>query len=125
MSEKSKGVLIFATNTKEIDYIKIAKINAKLIKKYLGLPTTIVSGTKSSNKRRVDNEIVEWKNRHLQMGERPPVQEKCPELSRFDVLQCIALTNFKTEGWMESTRQLGVEALKTHCVFHMVCCHRT
>jgi len=62
VSEKSKGVLIFATNTKEIDYIKIAKINAKLIKKYLGLPTTIVSGTKSSNKRRVDNEIVEWQN---------------------------------------------------------------
>lgn len=62
MSEKSKGVLIFATNTKEIDYIKIAKINAKLIKKYLGLPTTIVSGTKSGNKRRVDNEIVEWQN---------------------------------------------------------------
>ena len=62
MSEKSRGVLIFATNTKEIDYVKIANINAKLIKRYLGLPTTIVSGSKSNNKRYLDGKVVEWQN---------------------------------------------------------------
>jgi hypothetical protein len=62
VSEKSRGVLIFATNTKEIDYVKIANINAKLIKRYLGLPTTIVSGSKSNNKRYLDGKVVEWQN---------------------------------------------------------------
>ena len=62
MLEKSRGVLIFATNTKEVDYVSIAEANRHLIKKYLGLPTTIVAGENTNNRRFVDGEIVEWHN---------------------------------------------------------------
>ena len=62
MSEKSKGVLLFATNTAETDYVGIAETNAKLIEKFLGLPTTIVQGHTTGNKRLVDGAVVEWNN---------------------------------------------------------------
>lgn len=42
-SGKSKGALIFANNTEEIDYVLIANRAADLIKKHLGIPTTIIS----------------------------------------------------------------------------------
>lgn len=62
MPGKSKGVLLFATNTAETDYVKIAELNAKLIKRFLDLPTTIVQGDRGSNKRLVDGAVVEWNN---------------------------------------------------------------
>jgi len=40
---KSKGALIFARNNAQIDYIKQAHYLAKRIKKYLDIPTTIVT----------------------------------------------------------------------------------
>jgi len=64
-SVKSRGVVMFATNTATTDYISIAEQNARLIKHYLGLPTTIVSATQSGNNQRFStdtNTFVEWKN---------------------------------------------------------------
>lgn len=43
MSNNNKGVLIFARNNAQIDYIKQAHFLAKRIKEYLDLPTTIVT----------------------------------------------------------------------------------
>ena len=43
MSKNKKGVLIFARNNAQIDYIKQAHFLAKRIKEYLDLPTTIVT----------------------------------------------------------------------------------
>src|SRR5574337_801431 len=39
----SKGVLLYAHNNPEIDYFKIACVNAKLIKYNLNVPITVVS----------------------------------------------------------------------------------
>lgn len=64
-SVKSKGVLIFATNTAETDYVGIAEQNARLIKHYMGLPTTIVSASDSGSNKRFSSDtgtFVEWKN---------------------------------------------------------------
>ncbi|MAV94130.1 MAG: hypothetical protein CMA31_00410 [Euryarchaeota archaeon] len=43
MSNNKKGVLIFARNNAQIDYVKQAHFLAKRIKQYLDLPTTIVT----------------------------------------------------------------------------------
>ena len=51
-SAKSKGVVIFASNTATIDYIAIAEQAARLVKKYLDLPTTIITDSVESNNRR-------------------------------------------------------------------------
>ena len=42
---KSKGVVLFAVNTDLVDYVKIAKQAARLIRHTLDLPTTIISDT--------------------------------------------------------------------------------
>jgi hypothetical protein len=64
-SEKSRGVVIFATNTAETDYIGIAQQNARLIERFMGLPTTIVSATDTGSNKRFSTDtgtFVEWKN---------------------------------------------------------------
>ena len=64
-SAKSKGVLIFATNTTETDYVGIAKQNARLVEYYMGLPTTIVSAKDTGSNKRFSVDtgtFVEWKN---------------------------------------------------------------
>lgn len=43
----SKGVLLFANNNSDIDYIKQACFCAKNIKKHLGIPVTLVTDSKS------------------------------------------------------------------------------
>jgi len=64
----SRGCLIFAYNNETIDYEKIALLNAKLIRKHLGVDTTIVTGNKETQNTRAfryhDNEIetVAWHN---------------------------------------------------------------
>jgi hypothetical protein len=52
-SEKSKGVVIFATNTATIDYLAIARHAEQLINHYLKLPVTIISNdtTTTTNQR--------------------------------------------------------------------------
>ena len=64
-SAKSKGVVIFATNTRETDYVAIAEQNARLVQHFLGLPTTIVSATDTGTNRRFSSDtgtFVEWNN---------------------------------------------------------------
>jgi hypothetical protein len=64
-SAKSRGAVIFATNTRETDYVAIAEQNARLIQHFLGLPTTIVGATDTGTNRRFSSDtgqFVEWKN---------------------------------------------------------------
>lgn len=64
-SAKSRGVVIFATNTATTDYIAIAEQNARLVNCYLGLPTTIISAKQdgANNRYSTDtNSFVEWRN---------------------------------------------------------------
>ena len=63
--EKSKGVLLFATNTESIDYLSIARRAERLINYYLNLPVTIVStDTQKKNQRySVDSgKFEQWNN---------------------------------------------------------------
>jgi len=62
--EKSKGVLLFATNTATIDYVAIAQRAERLINHYLQLPVTIVSGKpKANNRYNIDSNLIEqWNN---------------------------------------------------------------
>ena len=75
----SRGVLLFALNTNNVNYVKIADLNAQCISKYLKLPITLITDNESnpkfnyhqvirveqtqSNIRFLKNTgIVEWKN---------------------------------------------------------------
>ena len=79
--EKSRGVLLFAFNTKTVDYVSIADNSAKLITKNLNLPITLITDKNSTptfdynnilyidspthNYRILkDKGIVEWKNQN-------------------------------------------------------------
>jgi len=43
VSEKSKGVVVFASNTDKVDYLEIAARCARLVKHSLGLPITLIT----------------------------------------------------------------------------------
>lgn len=43
MLEKSKGVVIFASNTEQIDYLEIASRSARLVRHNLGLPVSLIT----------------------------------------------------------------------------------
>ena len=63
----SKGILFYAFNNELTDYEKIARWNAKRVKKYLGLPSTIITTDPISGGRRkmhpgVDKDKVTWYN---------------------------------------------------------------
>jgi hypothetical protein len=77
--EKSRGVVLFAFNSKTVDYVKIAQHSARLIKKSLNLPVTVVTDSvtdlsahfdsvinyesKTGNVRFTkDGKLHEWKN---------------------------------------------------------------
>jgi hypothetical protein len=47
-SDESKGVVLFAYNTEQINYVAIADANAQLITKYLNLPVTLITDEKST-----------------------------------------------------------------------------
>lgn len=64
-SVKSRGVVIFATNTVQTDYVGIAEQNARLVEHFMGLPTTIVSAKDTGDNKRFStdtNSFIEWKN---------------------------------------------------------------
>jgi hypothetical protein len=64
-SEKSKGVVLFATNTDTIDYEAIAHRASRLISHYLKLPVTIITNNiKSKNQRySIDSgQFEQWNN---------------------------------------------------------------
>lgn len=63
----TRGALIFAYNNESIDYQRIAQLNEKLIGKNLGVPTTIITGTKERTNARTfrygeESEVVSWHN---------------------------------------------------------------
>lgn len=58
VQEKSRGVLLFAFNTGDIDYVKIAERSAKLITHTLRLPVTIISD------RDITNTLINFKPGH-------------------------------------------------------------
>lgn len=76
--DESKGVLLFAFNTDKIDYVSIADANAKLIRKNLKLPVTLITDSNTSpsfnydhiitiennknNFRTIDQENQQWRN---------------------------------------------------------------
>ena len=63
--EKSKGVVLFASNTETVDYVKIAKQASRLIEYYLGLPVTILDAksTKPNQRYSIDsNKFETWNN---------------------------------------------------------------
>ena len=43
VQEKSRGILLFAFNTSEIDYVEIARRSARLVRHTLNLPVTLVT----------------------------------------------------------------------------------
>lgn len=57
----SKGILIFAYNSK-LNYIDIATVAAKLAKKHLGLPVTVVTDTTAVDQTVFDGVIVQQLN---------------------------------------------------------------
>lgn len=66
-THKSKGALIFAVNNSSIDYLALARVNARLVEHFLGLPTTIVTDKPSTSNTRTfrwhnNTETVEWHN---------------------------------------------------------------
>jgi hypothetical protein len=64
-SEKSKGVVLFATNTETVDYLSIAGRCERLVNHYLDLPVTIVTNPSPIKNQRysVDSGTFEqWNN---------------------------------------------------------------
>ena len=55
--EESKGCVLFAFNTNEVDYVSIADANSKLITKNLNLPVTLVTDLKTVPKFNYDKII--------------------------------------------------------------------
>ena len=65
-SEKSKGVVLFATNTDTVDYVAIAHRAERLINHYLNLPVTIIetSQTTANKRYNIDTGTFEtWNNK--------------------------------------------------------------
>lgn len=65
-SEKSKGVLLFATNTDTVDYVAIAHRAERLINHYLGLPVTIVESSVNTKNKRYNitsGQFETWNNK--------------------------------------------------------------
>jgi len=56
--EKSKGVVLFAFNTKNINYVKIANQTGKLIQKFLNLPITLITDSPDQASDFFDNIIL-------------------------------------------------------------------
>lgn len=56
-SEKSKGVVVFAFNTDQVDYVKIADQTSRLIQRNLNLPVTIITDVAADPKFDYDNII--------------------------------------------------------------------
>lgn len=57
MLEKSKGVVVFASNTDQVDYLEIAARCAQLIHHTLGLPVTLITDDKLYHNPVFDNVI--------------------------------------------------------------------
>ena len=66
VSGKSKGVVLFATNTDTVDYLAIAHRAERLINHYLDLPVTIIEASQTTANKRynIDSGRFEsWNNK--------------------------------------------------------------
>lgn len=66
VSGKSKGVMLFATNTDTVDYVAIAHRAERLINHYLDLPVTVVESLQNTKNKRynIDSGLFEsWNNK--------------------------------------------------------------
>lgn len=64
-SEKSRGLVAFASNTETTDYVGIATDTLKVASKILNIPYTIITNTESVFNQRYDidtNKFVQWNN---------------------------------------------------------------
>ena len=56
-SVESKGVVFFAHNTVDVDYVRIADLSARLVEQHLKLPITLVTDTESDPKHNYDHVV--------------------------------------------------------------------
>ena len=56
-SAESKGVVFFAYNTVDVDYVRIADLSARLVEQHLDLPITLVTDTESQPEHDYDNVV--------------------------------------------------------------------
>jgi len=79
-SVKSRGIIAFANNTPQVDYVKIAEQTLKVASHVLGLPYTIISDTDThTDNTRYDidlGEFIPWRNNNrYQVYEQSPYDE--------------------------------------------------
>jgi len=56
-SAESKGVVFFAHNTVDVDYVRIADLSARLVEQHLDLPITLVTDTESQPEHDYDHVV--------------------------------------------------------------------
>ena len=66
--EKSRGVVLFAFNTDDVDYVKIASNAARLIKHHLNLPTTLITDAPTQDRAFQTHVIVENNLKNIRTG---------------------------------------------------------
>jgi hypothetical protein len=65
-SAESKGVVFFAHNTADVDYVRIADISARLVEQHLNLPITLITDTQSNPKYNYDHVVrVEYRGNNF------------------------------------------------------------
>ena len=65
-SAESKGVVFFAHNTVDVDYVRIADLSARLVEQHLDLPVTLVTDTESQPEHDYDNVVrVDYKGNNF------------------------------------------------------------
>jgi hypothetical protein len=65
-SAESKGVVFFAHNTVDVDYVRIADLSARLVEQHLDLPITLVTDTESQPEHDYDHVVrVEYKGNNF------------------------------------------------------------
>ena len=65
-SVESKGVVFFAHNTADVDYVRIADISARLVEQHLNLPITLITDTQSNPKYNYDHVVrVEYRGNNF------------------------------------------------------------
>jgi len=65
-SAESKGVVFFAHNTVDVDYVRIADLSARLVEHYLDLPITLITDTESQPEHDYDHVVrVDYKGNNF------------------------------------------------------------
>ena len=65
-SAESKGVVFFAHNTADVDYVRIADISARLVEQHLNLPITLITDTESNPTYNYDHVVrVEYRGNNF------------------------------------------------------------